>query len=84
MRNYAELQASSNFSFLRGASHPHELVAAAHEYGYHAIAVTDRNTLSGIVLAHSTMITPEELREVETAAPSATAKPWPSGCAIWR
>ena len=55
MRNYAELQASSNFSFLRGASHPHELVAAAHEYGHHAIAVTDRNTLSGIVLAHSTL-----------------------------
>jgi len=55
MRNYAELQVSSNFSFLRGASHPHELVVAAHEYGYHAIALTDRNTLSGIVLAHSTL-----------------------------
>ncbi|MDQ2776311.1 MAG: PHP domain-containing protein [Acidobacteriota bacterium] len=55
MRNYAELQVSSNFSFLRGASHPQELVAAAHEYGYHAIALTDRNTLSGIVLAHSTL-----------------------------
>ncbi len=55
MRNYAELQVSSNFSFLRGASHPHELVMAAHEYGHHAIALTDRNTLSGIVLAHSTL-----------------------------
>ena len=40
MRNYAELQVSSNFSFLRGASHPHELVMAAHEYGHHAIALT--------------------------------------------
>ncbi|HWF48060.1 MAG TPA: PHP domain-containing protein [Bryobacteraceae bacterium] len=55
MRKYAELQVSSNFSFLRGASHPHELVMAAHEYGHHAIALTDRNTLSGIVLAHSTL-----------------------------
>jgi error-prone DNA polymerase len=55
MRNYAELQVTSNFSFLRGASHPQELVAAAHEYGHYAIALTDRNTLSGIVLAHSTL-----------------------------
>lgn len=55
MRDYTELQVSSNFSFLRGASHPCELVAAAHQYGHYAIALTDRNTLSGIVLAHSTM-----------------------------
>jgi error-prone DNA polymerase len=55
MRGYAELQVSSNFSFLRGASHPQELVNAANEYGYSAIALTDRNTLSGIVLAHSTL-----------------------------
>src|SRR5713101_188597 len=55
MREYAELQVSSNFSFLRGASHPQELVNAANVYGHHAIALTDRNTLSGIVLAHSTL-----------------------------
>ncbi|HWD99541.1 MAG TPA: PHP domain-containing protein, partial [Bryobacteraceae bacterium] len=55
MPNYAELQVISNFSFLRGASHPQELMAAAHEYGHYAIALTDRNTLSGIVLAHSTL-----------------------------
>ena len=53
MRAYAELQVSSNFSFLRGASHPRELMAAAAETGLAAIALTDRNTLSGIVLAHS-------------------------------
>jgi error-prone DNA polymerase len=53
MRAYAELQASSNFSFLRAASHPQELMAAAVETGLMAIALTDRNTLSGIVLAHS-------------------------------
>ena len=55
MYDYSELQVSSNFSFLRGASHPQELVAAAGEYGHYAIALTDRNTLSGIVLAHSTL-----------------------------
>jgi len=54
MREYAELQVSSNFSFLQGASHPQELVNAANEYRHHAIALTDRNTLSGVVLAHST------------------------------
>ncbi|MCK6450112.1 MAG: error-prone DNA polymerase [Alphaproteobacteria bacterium] len=50
---YAELQATSNFSFLRGASHPAELVLRAKELGLDAIAVTDRNTLAGIVRAHS-------------------------------
>jgi len=53
MHAYAELQVSSNFSFLRGASHPQELMAAAVTAGLEAIALTDRNTLSGIVLAHS-------------------------------
>jgi error-prone DNA polymerase len=55
MREYAELQVASNFSFLRGASHPQELVNAANQYRHHAIALTDHNTLSGIVLAHSTL-----------------------------
>lgn len=59
---YAELQVSSNFSFLRGASHPQELVNAANEHHHHAIALTDRNTLSGIVLAHSTLKKVKELR----------------------
>jgi len=49
----AELQIMSNFSFLRGASHAHELVAvAAKLLGHRAIAVTDLNTLAGIVRAH--------------------------------
>src|ERR1700733_6446809 len=58
---YAELQVTSNFSFLRGASHPRELVNAANECSHHAIALTDRNTLSGIVLAHSTLKKVKEL-----------------------
>jgi error-prone DNA polymerase len=49
---YTELQATSNFSFLRGASHPDELVEQAAAYGYTKIAITDRNTLAGIVRAH--------------------------------
>src|SRR6478735_1650351 len=50
---YAELDVTSNFSFLRGASHPDELVYTAAELGYRAIALTDRNTLAGVVRAHA-------------------------------
>jgi len=49
---YAELQVTSNFSFLRGASHPEELVIQAAALGLAAVAITDRNTLAGIVRAH--------------------------------
>jgi error-prone DNA polymerase len=50
--SYTELQTTSNFSFLRGASHPEELVEQAAAYGYTAIAITDRNSFAGIVRAH--------------------------------
>ncbi len=49
---YTELQITSNFSFLRGASHPQELVEHAATLGYTELAITDRNTLAGIVRAH--------------------------------
>ena len=49
---YAELQVTSNFSFLRGGSHAHELVERAQALGLKAIAVADRNTLAGVVRAH--------------------------------
>ena len=52
MTAYAELQITSNFSFLRGGSHPEELVLRAAELGLSAIALTDRNTLAGVVRAH--------------------------------
>ncbi|HYL32881.1 MAG TPA: error-prone DNA polymerase [Stellaceae bacterium] len=52
MTAYAELQVTSNFSFLRGASHPHELIATAAALGHQAIAITDRNSLAGVVRAH--------------------------------
>ncbi|WP_394201884.1 error-prone DNA polymerase [Shewanella waksmanii] len=49
---YAELHTLSNYSFLRGASHPHELVEQAAALGYSAIALTDECSLSGVVKAH--------------------------------
>ena len=52
MTAYAELQATSNFTFLEGASHPHELVETAAALGHRAIAVVDRNSLAGVVRAH--------------------------------
>ena len=52
MTAYAELQVTSNFSFLRGGSHPEELVLRAAELGLSALALTDRNTLAGVVRAH--------------------------------
>ena len=51
--SYTELQVTTNFSFLRGGSHPEEFVEQAATYGYSAIAITDRNTLAGIVRAHT-------------------------------
>jgi error-prone DNA polymerase len=50
--SYAELQITTNFSFLRGASHPEELAEQAAALGYTTIGITDRNTLAGIVRAH--------------------------------
>ena len=49
---FAELAAMTNFSFLRGASHPEEMVARAAELGLAGIGIADRNTLAGVVRAH--------------------------------
>src|SRR5579871_6321303 len=51
---YAELHCLSNFSFLRGASHPQELVERASDLGYAALAITDECSVAGIVRAHMT------------------------------
>src|SRR5919112_1054178 len=50
---YTELQITTNFSFLRGASHPDEIVEQAASLGYNTIAITDRNTVAGVVRAHA-------------------------------
>jgi error-prone DNA polymerase len=52
MTGYAELQVTTHFSFLRGASSPAELVIEAYRLGLSAIAITDRNTLAGVVRAY--------------------------------
>ena len=49
---YTELQVTTNYSFLRGASHIEELIARAAVLRMKALAVTDRNSLAGIVRAH--------------------------------
>src|SRR5215470_19373603 len=49
---YAELAVTTNFSFLRGGSHPRELVATAHALGLTAIGIADRNTFAGVVRAY--------------------------------
>ncbi|HEY1724208.1 MAG TPA: error-prone DNA polymerase [Steroidobacteraceae bacterium] len=64
MPAYAELHALSNFSFLRGASHPAELITQAHALGYRALALTDECSLAGAVRAH------EALRELQRAPDS--------------
>lgn len=51
MSRYAELAAASNFSFLRAASHPEELVQTAAALGLEALGVVDRNSVSGVVRA---------------------------------
>jgi error-prone DNA polymerase len=52
MTVFAELGALTNFSFLEGASHPHEIVGKAKSLGHAAIGVTDRNSFAGVVRAH--------------------------------
>jgi error-prone DNA polymerase len=52
MTAYAELTVTTNFSFLRGASHPQEMVARADELGLAAIGIADRNSFAGVVRAY--------------------------------
>ena len=53
MPGYVELQVTSNYSFLRGASRIEELMLQARALGHDALAVTDRNTLAGVARAHA-------------------------------
>jgi error-prone DNA polymerase len=49
---YAELHCITNFTFLRGASHPQEMVEQATLLGYTALAITDECSVAGVVRAH--------------------------------
>ncbi len=63
---FAEFAVTTNFSFLRGASHPEEYVERAYELGLAGIGIADRNSLAGVVRAHlfarENEIAPETLR----------------------
>jgi error-prone DNA polymerase len=50
---YAELAVTTNFSFLRGGSHPEELVTRARELGLAGIGIADCNSVAGVVRAHT-------------------------------
>jgi len=66
MTAFAEIGVTTNFSFLRGASHPKEMVAQAAFYGYTAIGIADRNTLAGVVRAYDEH---EQIKEQIDVAP---------------
>ena len=51
--SYAELHCLSHYSFLRGASHPADLIKTATSLGYQALAITDECSLAGVVKAHA-------------------------------
>src|SRR6266850_5802567 len=72
MTAYAELAVTTNFSFLRGASHPWEMVTTADELGLAAIGIADRNSFAGVVRAYHTWktIEKEKIEEAkQTGAP---------------
>ena len=52
LQPFAELVSATNYSFLRGASHPAQMVARAHALGMAGIGIADRNTVAGVVRAH--------------------------------
>ncbi len=56
---YAEIGVTTNFSFLRGASHPQDYVHQAAEHGLAAIGVADHNSLAGVVRAYSELNNPD-------------------------
>jgi len=70
--SYAELCVTSNFTFLTGASHPEELVLRAAELGLSAIAITDCNSLAGVVRAWTALKTLRESHETGLRVRSAT------------
>ena len=55
MTEYAEIAVTTNYSFLRGASHPKELIQTAAHLGHAAIGIADRNTLAGVVRAYAAL-----------------------------
>ena len=71
MTPYAELCVTSNFTFLTGASHPEELLTRAAELGLAALAITDRNSVAGVVRAFSALKELTRLRDEALASETA-------------
>ena len=81
--DYAELHCLSNFSFLRGASHPDELVEQAVKQGYAALALTDECSLAGVVRAHrATLAVDGEKGAKSTATFVPESAPTPSRASV--
>ena len=78
MNDYAEIGLTTNFSFLRGGSHPQDYVHQASELRLAAIGIADHNTLAGIVRAYSELENPEVKHKpnllVGAASSSSTAR----------
>ena len=72
MSAYAELAVTTNFSFLRGASHPQEMVATAEELELAAIGIADRNSFAGVVRAY------DEAQKQKTSSSSSARASSPS------
>jgi error-prone DNA polymerase len=69
MTAYAELAVTTNFSFLRGAAHPHEMVETADALGLKAIGIADRNSFAGVVRAYEAWKTIRKQKSAETGQP---------------
>jgi error-prone DNA polymerase len=70
MSGFAELLAATHYSFLRGASHPADMVRQAVALGMKGIGIADRNTVAGVVKAHAAL---RDLRAAVAAEKDATA-----------
>ena len=70
MSAYAELAVTTNFSFLRGASHPKDFIGQAAHLGYTAIGIADHNSVAGIVRAYDAwqQLNAEKLKELSALA----------------
>jgi error-prone DNA polymerase len=81
MNKYAELATSTNFSFLRGASQPRDLVLTALLLGHRGIGIADRNTVAGVVRAYSAL---EELRREGVVPPEKLRDGGGPGEFVWQ
>ncbi len=81
MMHYAEFATATNFSFLRGASQPRDLVLTALLLGHRGIGIADRNTVSGVVRAHSAL---EELRREGVVPPEKLRDGGGPGEFVWK